>query len=178
VSERDGGQRFGVDGAGGTTASDTGLVTEPGQPTPQRIGDAERDRAAELLREHLALGRLDRDEFEERVGRALSARTLDQLTPLFEDLPGPKPGQELTPTYQAPPWQGPPAQSRDLTPGMPAGAATPTAPNHTWRVIAAVSWPLTLLVLFSTGWHYWWLIFIPVALGSMAGKAGRARGGH
>lgn len=60
-------------------------VTQP--PVPQRIGDADRDRAAERLREALAEGRLDTPEFEERLERALSAKTQADLEPLFIDLP-------------------------------------------------------------------------------------------
>ena len=79
-------------------------MTEQGQP-PQRIGDAERDRAVELLREHMAAGRLTTEEFDERLGAALTARTSLDLDPLFTDLPGPRPDQGLATTpYPTPPW--------------------------------------------------------------------------
>ncbi|MDR1354830.1 MAG: DUF1707 domain-containing protein [Propionibacteriaceae bacterium] len=52
-----------------------------------RIGDTERDTAVNILREHLAAGRLDSDEFSERMGLALSARTQIELDLLFTDLP-------------------------------------------------------------------------------------------
>ena len=78
-------------------------------PLPQRIGDAERDRAADYLREHMSVGRLTQDEFDERVTAALSARTAADLEPLFNDLPAPKPGQDVAvpgstpwPAYQPP----------------------------------------------------------------------------
>ena len=82
-------------------------MSEQGQPVPQRIGDAERDRAAELLREHMAQGRLSAEEFDERVDAALKAKVASDLDPLFSDLPGPRPGQGVatTPGPHAPPWQ-------------------------------------------------------------------------
>ena len=58
-----------------------------------RIGDAERNRAAELLSEHMAEGRLTQAEFDERLSIALKAKTAAELEPLFRDLPGPNPGR-------------------------------------------------------------------------------------
>lgn len=52
-----------------------------------RISDADRDRAVALLRDHCAAGRLTLDEFSERVGHALEARTVGQLEPVLADLP-------------------------------------------------------------------------------------------
>ncbi len=53
-----------------------------------RVGDAERQAVAEILRrEHLA-GRLDNDEFDERVARCLGAKTYAELDALIADFPG------------------------------------------------------------------------------------------
>ena len=65
----------------GTTES------KPVQKTPVRIGDAERDRAISALGDHFAAGRLNTEEFEERVDQAIRARFNDDLKPLFVDLP-------------------------------------------------------------------------------------------
>ncbi|MEL4506371.1 DUF1707 domain-containing protein [Luteococcus sp. H138] len=73
----------------------------PNLPEP-RIGDAEREDAAELLRDHLTAGRIDPAEFDERIGQALQARTLSQLDALFRDLPGRRPGHERAPAVYAP----------------------------------------------------------------------------
>lgn len=59
-----------------------------------RIGDQERDEAVELLQEHMSEGRLTSDEFGERMSKALEAKTLRDLTVLFTDLPGRRPGQQ------------------------------------------------------------------------------------
>lgn len=54
-----------------------------------RVGDVERDAAVAALGEHFAAGRLTKDEFDERSGRAWSARYGDDLDDLFTDLPQP-----------------------------------------------------------------------------------------
>ncbi|WP_251093579.1 DUF1707 domain-containing protein [Streptomyces sp. Caat 7-52] len=52
-----------------------------------RASDADRERVAEVLRDALAEGRLDMDEFEERLESAYAARTYGELAPLTRDLP-------------------------------------------------------------------------------------------
>jgi hypothetical protein len=157
-------------------------VTTPGEPVPQRIGDAERDRAIELLRDHMAEGRLDQNEFDERLTAALSAKTSSDLDPLFTDLPGPRPGTSVMPSgTQAPPWQA----QHAVTPAVPSsGAVVPAEPkwNKALLIATSVAWPATLLFLFATSWDYWWLIFIPIMISSIAGnnrhQSGQSHGHH
>jgi hypothetical protein len=52
-----------------------------------RVSDADRDRAIAELSEHYQAGRLTTEEFEDRTGRALQARTTADLAALFTDLP-------------------------------------------------------------------------------------------
>jgi hypothetical protein len=59
----------------------------PGDPRI-RVSDADRDRTAELLREHHAEGRLTAEEFHERLDRTLVAKTRGELDELLADLPG------------------------------------------------------------------------------------------
>lgn len=59
----------------------------PGPPPGLRVGDAERSRACEELSQHFSLGRLDAQELEERLDRAMSARTTGDLARLIRDLP-------------------------------------------------------------------------------------------
>ena len=54
---------------------------------PYRVSDAERQAVADRLAEHFSSGRLDQAEFDERVGRAMSAKTRADLNGLFDDLP-------------------------------------------------------------------------------------------
>ena len=55
--------------------------------TDVRVSDAERERAAQDLREHYAAGRLTEDELDERVQAAYRARTATDLRSLLVDLP-------------------------------------------------------------------------------------------
>jgi hypothetical protein len=163
-------------------------VSEPSSPEPDpaqpaserslsepRIGDADRDRAVGYLQEHLAQGRLDSGEFDERMGRALKARTSSELAPLFSDLPQPKPGQELTPAagFTAPPWQG----GQSVTSSAPAAPASEPVPRadqpRAFIAISGVIWPVTVLAITFIPWlgwgHFWWLIFIPMIISSAMG---------
>jgi len=56
-------------------------------PGQLRVSDADRDRALAELSEHFQAGRLTSDEFGERSGLALQARTGAELAGLLADLP-------------------------------------------------------------------------------------------
>src|SRR5579859_2538634 len=58
----------------------------PGDPR-LRASDADRERTAELLREHHAVGRLTAEEFDSRVGKVFQAATLGELDALLADMP-------------------------------------------------------------------------------------------
>jgi len=59
----------------------------PASDQNMRVSDAERQAVADRLAEHFSAGRLDQAEFDERVGRAMSAKTRADLNGLFDDLP-------------------------------------------------------------------------------------------
>ena len=63
------------------------LFRSPYSDQHLRVSDAERQAVADRLGAHFAEGRLDQDEFDERAGRAMSAKTRADLSGLFEDLP-------------------------------------------------------------------------------------------
>jgi hypothetical protein len=52
-----------------------------------RASDADRDRAAQDIREHFAAGRLTEEEMDQRVEAAYAARTDGELRRLLADLP-------------------------------------------------------------------------------------------
>ncbi|MER5223972.1 DUF1707 SHOCT-like domain-containing protein [Streptomyces flaveus] len=52
-----------------------------------RASDADRERVVEVLREAVAEGRLDMEEFEERLDATYKARTYGELAPITRDLP-------------------------------------------------------------------------------------------
>ena len=60
----------------------------PGRAPAQRASDADRDIAADILCAAVGDGRLTLDELDERLGAALSARTITELAALIADLPG------------------------------------------------------------------------------------------
>jgi hypothetical protein len=75
----------------------------------QRASDADRDTAVDILCAAAADGRLTMTELDERVGSALTARTLTQLARLIADLIGPhaaavSPGPAPAPTTPGDRW--------------------------------------------------------------------------
>lgn len=54
-----------------------------------RASEAQREAVVDDLRRHAGEGRLDSGELEDRVEAALSARTLEELDRLRDDLPSP-----------------------------------------------------------------------------------------
>ena len=56
-------------------------------PGDLRVSHADRDRALSELSEAFRVGRITADEFDERSGQALRARTGRELTALLADLP-------------------------------------------------------------------------------------------
>jgi hypothetical protein len=61
--------------------------TPPRETGPVRVGDADRERVATLLRDHAAAGRLDADELGERIERAYGARYSTDLDAVLAELP-------------------------------------------------------------------------------------------
>ena len=81
---------------------------EPGaQAAGLRASRADRERVIDLLKAAFVQGRLDRDEFDARIGQALASRTYGELAAVTADLPA-----EL---IGAPP-RRPPARARRRIP--------------------------------------------------------------
>ncbi|MDQ1404024.1 MAG: hypothetical protein QOG03_2340 [Actinomycetota bacterium] len=72
--------------AGG--GQNVGVATER-RPEPDhlRASNADRERVATLLREQCAQGRLTLEEFDERLGKTLAAKTFGDLKEPLRDLP-------------------------------------------------------------------------------------------
>ncbi len=159
-----------TDGTGGTGAvsSTMSRVTsaEPPQvPVSPRIGTAERQEAMDALDAHLNAGRLDPDEYGERVGRASVARTVADLEPLFVDLPAPHAPSSVSRSQPGPPpapasapWSAPiPASSTPESRGKrePLG-------GRAGEVAVALS-PFIALALFLLTTRVWdeaWVFFL------------------
>lgn len=84
-----------------------------------RAGDAEREHAVDQLREHFEAGRLDPEEFNERMETALGARYRDELPPLLADLPDGRVGPDRAHTEAGNP--GPSHPSASWSAGPPWG---------------------------------------------------------
>ena len=80
-----------------------------------RVSDADRDRALSELSEAFQVGRITSDEFDQRSGQVLAARTGKELTALLADLP-----VERAPAARA---AGPQPAHRALAPRITIGAA-------------------------------------------------------
>jgi hypothetical protein len=125
------------------------------EPDPAlRASDADRDTTVARLREAHAEGRLTADEFEERVGAVLAARTMGELTALTADLP--TPGRPVART-------GDEAEA-----GRREGRPTEVERSHgslraawgTWATAVLVSSVIWFVSGFSGGWHHFWPVWV------------------
>jgi uncharacterized membrane protein len=71
--------------------------TPGGGRAQMRAATADRDRAIEFLTTAFTEGRLDKDEYDVRLERALSARTYAELDTVVSDLPGTRPSPAAPP---------------------------------------------------------------------------------
>lgn len=105
-----------------------------------RASDAEREGAVEQLRDHFEAGRLDPEEFGERMEAALAARFVDELPPLLADLPSGRTGAEppragaSQPSGPRPGWDGRPW----LLPGFAGPRAWRSGPFPRFLPLLAV----------------------------------------
>jgi hypothetical protein len=79
-------------------------LPERASQAAQRASDADRDRAVSVLRDHCVVGRLTLDEFSERIGSALAARTRGDLDAVLADLPVVSPPSPQVPRRRARRW--------------------------------------------------------------------------
>jgi len=87
------------------------------RPTPDpniRVSHAERTEVADRLSKHYGDGRLDEEEFNERLDRAMKAKTHADLDGLFDDLPGSGEPPKPSAGRPAPPMVRPPRRHSSL----------------------------------------------------------------
>lgn len=104
-----------------------------------RTSDADRDRVAAQLREHFAAGRLTREELDERLTVALSARIHGDLRRVLADLPGPAPVPRQAsqfPPQAAPLWITARRRPRILPLAVLALVAALVIPGAGWFFLA------------------------------------------
>jgi hypothetical protein len=128
-----------------------------------RIGDEERNKAVELLSDHLADGRLTQSEFNDRLGLIIHARTAEDLEPIFLDLPGPNPGRpsDLERLEEQ--------QRREANALLAETRAKRQVAKADPRLIAALTvavglaWTAAVIVYFSL-YQDWKIFIVPLAL--------------
>ncbi len=137
----------------------------PGDPRI-RASDADRDRAAALLREHHAAGRLTAEEFHDRMDQAFEAKTLGEIDELMADLPA-------IDLYQLPDAslrRIPPHRGQSFLPASTEGTSHPirftpgTVAMGAWAVVTSALvaiWAVAAVVGVGTWFPWWALIAIP-----------------
>ncbi|GAA3387405.1 DUF1707 domain-containing protein [Cryptosporangium minutisporangium] len=133
--------------------------SEPDRP-PVRASDGDRQRVADLLRQHTTDGRLTIEEYDQRVDAAYAARTVADLRPLLADLPVPL--DEVLPLHNpsaavAHPSAAAVARRRDESDRLVGVALVVIAVLLVGTALAAASrgvfafWPLLLIGIFLFG---------------------------
>ena len=118
-------------------------------PAQMKASDSDRDAVVSDLGEHFQAGRLTAEEFDERMGRALAARTWGELRDLLADLPatqaGPRASASRSPSAR--PWR---SSGRSAPPPI--------------AVLAGIGIAVAVLVnVAHVGWGFIWLL-LPVLL--------------
>lgn len=119
-----------------------------------RAADGDRERAASVLRDSFAQGRIDMEEFSERLDAVYAARTTEQLWDLLGDLPTPPAAPDRAPDVRQ---EG----SRDA--GLPAALTT---------YLAVMALLVTVWAVGGAGyfWPVWPMLGWGVCLLSRAGR--------
>jgi Domain of unknown function (DUF1707) len=120
-----------------------------------RVGDAERTRTVELLKEAHADGYLGLDEVDERLSGALAARTRAELDQLVADLP--------------PEWRA----RHDPRPAPPPRRALPPASSLVYAALLAAVVAMIVIGVATRGFFFPWpLLWIWFVFGHRRSRAG------
>jgi hypothetical protein len=115
-----------------------------------RVSNDERTQVADRLSKHYGDGRLDEEEFNERLDRAMKAKTRGDLYGLFDDLPDAPPAEE--------PGQVLPQRRRPFLPRLVFFILIIIVISAVWH---AVAWPLWGFAM--GGFYVPWLLIALVA---------------
>lgn len=145
-----------------------------GPDLDMRVSDAERAEVADRLSRHFADGRLDQAEFDERISRAMAAKTVGDLKGLFDDLPDlPGDVRDDTDDTRAGAFAGP-GRAPGMTPAAGCTAAARRGPiRGPVRTLLIV---VLLLSAANLAWHavgFWitpvaWLVIIAAVVVAMS----------
>jgi len=131
----------------GLSDSRTGVVglTEPGAPRTLRASSDDRQRVVDWLQAQYVSGRLDASELEERIGRALAARTLGDFDALLADLPPLDPDAAPPVHFDEP---------RDHRQGRRGGAKKGFG-AHATSYVLVMALLVTIWLLTTPGGYFW-----------------------
>ncbi len=128
-----------------------------------RASHADREQVVETLKAAFVQGRLDRDEFDLRVGRALASQTYRDLAALTSDIPTARPTRVRPPGSA---WKSANKKMKAVTalscatlayPGLIA--AVPPMPDGSPFELPVIVFMFVLLAAVATGWlllfHAW-----------------------
>lgn len=138
-----------------------------------RAGDSDRQKVADQLKTALDEGRLDLNEYDERVQRAYAARTYGELDGLLDDLPGTVPVQRAQVSPHRPPAPAAyPVKSDPVARGGKPGVAGAFGVF----LVCVLIWAITSWT--SSEAHYFWpaWVLIPVVLAVVAHFNDRNKG--
>jgi hypothetical protein len=130
-----------------------------------RASDADRDRTAAALREHLAAGRLTTEEFDERLDKVYAAKTLGDLDDLMADLPRTDLGQptDVSPHHAG----GSPSLPERRSDGsvQPSGGRFSPAWRAAWGSWLGVTLLFFVIWLVSGASGGLWFLWVPGIMG-------------
>ncbi|RBY88679.1 DUF1707 domain-containing protein [Blastococcus sp. TF02A-26] len=133
-------------------------------PEPHlRAADADRTAVAGLLGEHMAAGRLEVAEYEDRVARAYAARTYGELDALTTDLPPLPAGPSGAAPVPVPPAGATAAPERRLPDGQGRSGWGGTRAGEwaSWLTTGAIVLTIWLATSLASGeWLYPWPIWV------------------
>ncbi len=132
----------------------------------QRASDADREEVVELLRNAAGEGRIGHDELDERLTRALSAKTYRQLHATVDDIPRDRGGS-----------------NRRTPQRTVAGWAARSVRNEPWLLVFMLPVLVITLTLAAIGMMVWFVFIVAVlALGrphhGPTQRLGRRRAGQ
>ena len=139
------------------------MSTDQPQPPSYRASDADRERAVARIRQGVVEGRIDSEEFEQRLAAAYSARTMAEIDRVTCDLsPPPPPAPPPAPVAGPPAYYYPPPQQNLAYPTKSNGFAVAS-------LVLGITW-------------IWWIgsvlavVFGHVALSQISKSQGRESG--
>lgn len=139
------------------------MAAGAGGPGRLRVSHADREQVVEQLKAAFVQGRLDRDEFDLRVGRALAARTYADLAALTSDIPS----AQLSRVRPPGPARKPAKKKRKAVTALSCAtlaypgliAAVPPMPDGSPFELPVIVFMFVLLAGVATGWllllHAW-----------------------